>query len=45
MREEGEMRERGRNEAERERWENNPWLSERALLVDGAPLGLQGQEL
>ena len=25
--------------------ENNPWLSERALLVDGAPLGLQGQEL
>ena len=25
--------------------ENNPWLSERALLEDGAPLGLTGQEL
>lgn len=25
--------------------ENNPWLSERHLLADGAPLGLQGQEL
>lgn len=25
--------------------DNNPWLSERALLEDGAPLGLLGQEL
>ena len=25
--------------------ENNPWLSERALLADGAPLGLPGKEL
>lgn len=25
--------------------DNNPWLSERALLEDGAVLGLQGQEL
>jgi tetratricopeptide (TPR) repeat protein len=25
--------------------DNNPWLSERALVQDGAPLGLQGQEL
>ena len=25
--------------------ENNPWLSERALLADGAPLGPQGQDL
>lgn len=25
--------------------DNNPWLSERALLEDGAPLGLQGEEL
>lgn len=25
--------------------DNNPWLSERALLADGAPLGLQGEEL
>ena len=25
--------------------DNNPWLSERALLEDGAPLGLQGKEL
>lgn len=24
---------------------NNPWLSERALLADGAPLGLPGEEL
>lgn len=24
---------------------NNPWLSERALLADGAPLGLPGKEL
>lgn len=25
--------------------ENNPWLSEAALLADGAPLGLPGEEL
>lgn len=25
--------------------DNNPWLSEKALLADGAPLGLQGEEL
>lgn len=25
--------------------DNNPWLSERALLEDGAPLGLPGEEL
>lgn len=25
--------------------DNNPWLSERALLADGAPLGLPGKEL
>ncbi len=25
--------------------DNNPWLSERALLEDGAPLGLPGKEL
>lgn len=25
--------------------DNNPWLSERALLADGAPLGLAGEEL
>ncbi|WP_299691164.1 hypothetical protein [uncultured Tateyamaria sp.] len=25
--------------------ENNPWLSERALVADGAPLGPQGQDL
>ncbi|WP_299553298.1 tetratricopeptide repeat protein [uncultured Tateyamaria sp.] len=25
--------------------ENNPWLSERHLLADGAPLGPEGQEL
>lgn len=25
--------------------ENNPWLSEKALLADGAPLGVQGKEL
>lgn len=25
--------------------ENNPWLSERALLADGAPLGRQGKDI
>ena len=25
--------------------ENNPWLSERALLADGAPLGPQGEDI
>lgn len=25
--------------------DNNPWLSEKALLADGAPLGLPGEEL